>query len=163
MKYQIPTRIFYCALLQMIVAWCTIANAQEGGTLANGTRCLEDAKGKKNFKVVFEDKNSLPPYSVTGYIFIKREKFNRESMASVLDSLNSRYCQENHVSVAIFDDKSRAKDTDIIAYSLGKIREPAVRGFYWLDRVKGISGIKYSTARGNPIDEEKIERTIDDQ
>jgi hypothetical protein len=143
------------------VAWCSIVAAQESSGGVNSRGCEKDSRTKVKFILVFEHKNSLPPYSVAAYIFVKPKNYNREFMKTLVLSLNSKYCSENHVSVAIFDDKRKAKDTDIAAYSLGEIIEPSVRGFYWLDRKKGISGVKFSTERGKPVDEQMIELAVE--
>ena len=155
-------RTFTLFLLIAVTFCCTVL-AQKAGGQNKGGECEPDSKARIRFTLAFEHKNSLPPYSVGAYLFVRPTDYNREFMKNLVLSLNSKYCSENLVSAAIFDDKRKAKDTDIAAYSLGKLKEPAVRGFYWLDREKRTSGVKFSTERGKPVDEVIIEFALDDR
>lgn len=95
------------------------------------------------------------PHKVVLDIWIKPKNFTKEYMTKLATRLRATYCNEDYISVSIFDNKKDQLGSghDFII-SGGKINRS--RGYYWLNKKTGEEGISFSTKPGNPIDEVKI-------
>jgi hypothetical protein len=120
-------------------------------------KCEVRQADRAKYDVVFEHENSLPPNMLMVDIVVKPTKFNVDYMARLGRTLVSRYCNRDHVSVAIFDDKTAAKETNMLEFLLGRIDAPAVRGFFFIDREKKQARITFSEKRGDRTDQIKID------
>ena len=125
-------------------------------------KCRVDSKERVNYKLIFEHRNSLPPYALIAKIVVRQRNYNKEYMQRLAQTLASRYCHDDQISVAIFDDEKAARKTDMFEYLIGHVKVPELRGFYSMDRAEKTSGIVFSTRRGNPPDEIKIDLLLED-
>lgn len=143
------------------------------GTLGMATSLfsqkLSDENGPCQFKVtkrasydvVYEHKRTIPSNILMIDIAVKRKNFNEDFMINLARTLTARYCRETVVSIAIFDDKRVARRTDLAEYSLGRIKEPALRGFYTFDRSAKLIQLTFSSIRGESPNEIKIDIPYD--
>jgi hypothetical protein len=109
------------------------------------------------YDLVFEHENSLPPKMLMVDIVVAPTNYNVDYMTRLARTLVTRYCNRDHLSVAIFDDKRAAKDTNMLEFLRGRIEAPAVRGFFFIDREKKQARITFSEKRGDPTDQIKID------
>lgn len=151
-NYLVRGPVIACLILVFL---CNVGAAQE--SIGERDKCRLASQNRVRFNMVFERKNTLPPYVVQAYVVVKPVHYNVHDLKQLVLSLNAKYCSENLVSGTIFDEKRAAQNTNMADYSLGKISEPAVRGFYWLDREKETSGIRFFKERGKLSDVEHIE------
>ncbi len=88
-------------------------------------------------------------------ISVGPQDFIRDRMISLARQLNRDYVDEPRLSAVIFDSERAARNYNPIGagYEFYKKLE---RGAYYLDRVKGVEFIHFSTRRGKPADEIKI-------
>ncbi len=135
----------------------TIAMCIVGTSAQKIEKCNVDSNVRVKYKLISENRNTLPSYILMVDIVVKQKDFNREYMVRLANTLTTRYCHDKEISVAIFDDKKAAKTTDMWNYLLGKVESPSLRGFYSLDRDQKRTGIVFSTERGRPHNEVKIE------
>lgn len=145
--------------LILIIFVSNLAGQQSEGKI---TKCRVDSKESVKYKLIFTHKNSLPPYTLVLNIVVKQKDFNTKYMTRLAKTVSSQFCHENEISVTIFDDARAAKRTDIGAYLAGEIVVPELRGFYSLQRDKKFESIEFSTKRGNPPDEIKIDLLLED-
>ncbi len=87
-------------------------------------------------------------------IVLAAKYFNRTDMMTLAENLREKYCREDVVGVTIFDNKRDAKVADIVVKHLSGVRKSkSIRGFYSLDRTRGLEKLSFSTKPGNPDDE----------
>ena len=123
-------------------------------------KCNVRSKDQPKYDVIFEQKNDLAPYWLGVDIVVRPENFNADFMRGLADTLTRRYCHDNYISVTIYDEKRAARNTTdsvMALYLRGRIKVPALRGFYSFDKDSKHVGVSYSTKRGNPTDEVRIE------
>lgn len=90
-------------------------------------------------------------------ISVKPINFNRDGMMALARQLNKDFCNVKHLNVAICDDYGIAKDGSLIANLLRHEADPALRGFYDLDRNTNKESIAFSTKRGKSLEEVSID------
>jgi hypothetical protein len=88
-------------------------------------------------------------------ISISPEDFTTEKMTALARQLNNEFCKETRFGVMIFDDYKAARFVTYLSHT--RELEKAERGFYHIDRKKRKEFIHYSTARGKPRDEIRID------
>jgi len=89
-------------------------------------------------------------------ISVEPEHFNKADMMALARRLKGDFCKEKQLNVAICDDVRAAMDTHLIFDLLRNEPNAGLRGGYDLDRVNGKESISFSTKRGRPLDEVKI-------
>jgi hypothetical protein len=98
------------------------------------------------------------PPTLVVYISVKPQYFNREDMLSFAQQLNRDFCHEQRVSIWIFDAYPSAQSFAPHPHSLTYDRDmEALRGFYRLNRETHEETIQFSSSRGKPRDEIKID------
>jgi len=90
-------------------------------------------------------------------ISVPAENFNRQDMTALAQQLKDRFCHEEHLNVALCDSHKAARDGLLIFNLLNHEADPALRGFYDLDRTSGKESIAFSTERGKSLNEIVIE------
>jgi hypothetical protein len=91
-------------------------------------------------------------------ISINPRHFNRKDMMALARQLNKDFSHESRVAIYIFDSYRSAQTFSIISHSPTYNRDfKAFRGFYLLDRNMGKEYIEFSSARGRPRNEIRIE------
>lgn len=93
-------------------------------------------------------------------ISVKPLNFNRDDMALLARQLNRDFCNVKHLNVAICDDYHAAKDPSLIVNLLRHEGDPALRGFYDLDRTTNKESISFSTKRNRPLNEVLINLSV---
>jgi hypothetical protein len=87
-------------------------------------------------------------------VSVQPEDFTQEKMTALARQFSNEFCKEARFGVMIFDDYKAAR---FVTYmSPTRELEKAERGFYHVDRKRHEEFIHYSTARGKPRDEIKI-------
>lgn len=111
---------------------------------------------KVKYKIGFKSVNDSN--DILLQISVKPKNINREYILRLAKRLRSEYCDAEKITVIIFDDAALAQtylSMKEYIQSKGKIVE--MRGFYSFDKSSGKEGIEFSTKRGNPTDENKID------
>jgi hypothetical protein len=88
-------------------------------------------------------------------ISIAPDDFTRERMTQLARQLNHDFADQQKVDVSIFDDETVAKNV-VPAGSHYVDFKAAERGVYQLNRAKGVEYIEFSTRRGLPSNEVKV-------
>jgi hypothetical protein len=88
-------------------------------------------------------------------ISINPEDFTTDKLTALARQLNNEFCKETRFGVMIFDDYKAARFVTYLSNT--RELEKAERGFYHIDRKKRREYIHYSTTRGKPRDEIKID------
>lgn len=132
------------------------------GTTKNYTCDALKKEKKLGFEIIRERKNDLPPFMVMSDIVVRKRDFTRSNMERLAKTLTARYCGENQVSVAIFDERGAALKLDMFEYLMGRTKSQAVRGFYSLNRDEKRISLSFSSKRGRPTSEVVIEFIVDD-
>jgi hypothetical protein len=139
-----------------------------GITIPFVTGSLSSASGQKIVKCPVQDKhghiikyrigrirrasvNNVPTLLLQ--ISIQPDNFNREDITALAEQLKEKFCHEEHLNVALCDSYKAAKDGLLIFNLLNHETDPALRGFYDLDRTSSKESIGFSTVRGKPLDE----------
>jgi hypothetical protein len=119
--------------------------------------CIDSSKKKTPFRVISVGR-SMGPDVITGIrVVVKQRYYNRDDMLQLAQNIKTRFCNESHLTVTIFDDSKVAKIGDIVFTQItGKRIVPEFRGYYSLDRSTGFERLSYSEKRGNPPDEVDI-------
>ena|SRR2546429_8986317 len=94
------------------------------------------------------------PSEIYVLISIEPKQFKKEQMIALARQLKKDFCKEIRFGVIIFDDYMAARYVTYL--SITKDLEKAQRGFYHIDRKKRSEYIQFSTARGKPLDEVRI-------
>ena len=89
-------------------------------------------------------------------VILKPKDFTKEFMRDFADRVKKTYCNENVISVQIFDDKKAAIGADYdFVVSHGEIDRR--RGTYYLNRTNGKDAVEFSRKRGSPVNEVRID------
>ncbi|HVE56283.1 MAG TPA: hypothetical protein VNB22_05600 [Pyrinomonadaceae bacterium] len=129
-----------------------------GQTSSETVECKIDSNKKFKYNIVTKSR-TLGEQPIFGmYVVIKdNKKYNKEDMLKFTENIKMRFCNEERISVVIFDDKKAIYSKVVTDYLLGYNKAPELRGFYSLDRKTNKEGIQFSLQRGNPTDEVKID------
>jgi hypothetical protein len=87
-------------------------------------------------------------------ISVEPENFTKDKMIALTRQIKKDYCHETKFMVIFFDDYEAARR--VLFLDVTKRLEVARRGFYRFDSKKE-EYIRFSTARGRPLDEVKID------
>jgi hypothetical protein len=87
-------------------------------------------------------------------ISVELENFTKDKMIALAKQLKKDYCKETRLWAIIFDDYDAAKHVTFL--DITRNLEKAKRGIYHLD-FKKEEYIQFSTVRGGPLDEVKID------
>jgi hypothetical protein len=154
----------------MIFLWCIgMAIAVIGGVsgLADGQKIIkcpakDEHKQMSKYRVGRMRQGTLNGVPILLLqISVEPIDFNRDGMIALAKQLNRDFCNVEHLNVAICDNYSAAKDASLIVNLLRHEANPALRGFYDIDRTKNKEGIDFSTKRGRPLDEMSIDLCCD--
>lgn len=101
------------------------------------------------------------PVSETKTLFlqisIKPENFNKEFLIKLAERIKNEYCNEQKLSVVIFDNHKFAKDFSAFDEMFdSNNRNVKVREIYDLDRITNKESIIFSSEIGKPINEIEI-------
>jgi hypothetical protein len=88
-------------------------------------------------------------------ISVRPDQFTKEQMIALATRLRLEFCEETKFGAMLFDDDYAAKHVTFLSST--KDLEMAQRGRYYLDRQKKREYILFSTARGNRLDEVRID------
>lgn len=117
-------------------------------------KCAIPKKLGGKYKLVSIGHSVEGPLTLGLRVVVKPENFSREYMLQFAQRVKLEYCNEQRITVVIFDDYLAAKSARIVVdYLVGRDAAPELRGFYSLDRTTGEEGIQFSTVRGKPADE----------
>jgi hypothetical protein len=122
----------------------------ESGVGAQERRCNQKEKDEVNLNLVAVHKNHLPPHIRSARVVVSAEDFNVEYMRRLARTLRNHFCNDDEISVTIFDQKIAARNTDLGAYLAGRIVVPELRGFYSYSHTSKAESIQFSMKRGNP-------------
>lgn len=121
-------------------------------------KCKTSGKVGGKYKFLFSIRNStIEDKSLSIFIVIKPENINKQYLLEFVKRIRQEYCNESSIVVQIFEDKKNAGTFTVEYYAINKIADEGYRGAYVLDRDTGLEGLRFSTKRGNPIDEIRIE------
>ena len=90
-------------------------------------------------------------------ISIEPEEFTTNKIVALARQLSKDFCKETRFGVIIFDDYNAARYVTYLSNT--RELEKAQRGFYHIDRAKNQVYVQFSTVRGKPTDEVKIDLT----
>ena len=120
--------------------------------------CKVDHVNRVPYDLISSGRGLSDPIETGLRIVVAPKFYNAKDMEELAHILRLQYCQENHLSVVIFDAAKPAKEARAVVDQLtGKRAVPELRGFYSLDRTTDIEKMSFSTKRGNPTDEVKIQ------
>jgi hypothetical protein len=142
--------------IYLFLLFCSVVVGQPS---TKTVECKVDSSKKFKYKIIAKERTINEPYIFSIRVVIKdNKKFNKENMLKFTENIKARFCNEERISVVIFDDEKTANESRVVAdYLLDQRKAPELRGFYSLDRKTGSEGIQFSTKRGNPTDEVKID------
>jgi len=103
------------------------------------------------YKVGRVIRSSNKPYEVTVIISLEPEHFNRGKMIKLAKQLNQDFANVQLLRVEILDDPDIAENY-VPAGDMYRVFYKAKRGTYQLDRNTHKERIKFSSARGKPMD-----------
>lgn len=119
-------------------------------------KCSVPKEMKGKYKLALEARPLGESKKIILDVVIKPKNFTKEYMTEFVNRIRAEYCNEDIISLAIFDNKKSVQNWyRNFATSGKKIDEK--RGTYLLNRKTGEEGIEYSTKAGNPINEVRIE------
>lgn len=132
--------------------------AASGQRSSEIVECKIDSNKQFKYKIVTKSR-SLGERPILGmYVVIKdNKKYNKEDMLKFTENIKMRFCNEEIISVVIFDDQKTAYSKNVTDYLLEYRKSPELRGFYSLDRKTSRESLKFSPRRGNPAEEVKID------
>lgn len=119
----------------------------------------ESCKYKGNegkYKLLWQARTIRGENTLLLHILIKPKNVNRDFLILLAKRIRSEYCNEKNVYVVIFDDRKLASDFHRTDYFLSKDKI-IERGHYKLDRENGVELLEFSTKRGNPTTEIKVD------
>ena len=141
--------------LILIFSFRTIS-AQENATPIK--ECKVSLKEEVKYKLISIGRTVGEPYITGLRIVVKDKYFNKDDMVQLTKIIKARYCNEEIISVVMFDDAKVAKQARAVIDQLaGNRKVPEIRGFYSMDRKTEKEIISFSTKRGNPADEISIQ------
>ena len=100
-------------------------------------------------------RNSNEPHEVTVIISVDSQHFNRDDMVRLASQLKTDFPNAPILSGEILDDRNIA-DNYVPAGDMYRLFYKARRAFYSLNRKTGKEYIQFSTARGKPFNERRI-------
>ena len=103
-------------------------------------------------------RSSNEPHEVTVIISIDPKYFTHNDMVKLAHQLKRDFADELLLRVEILDDKNIA-DNYVPAGDMYRLFNEAKRGTYVLNRNTGREHLEFSTARGKPMDQVKIDST----
>ena len=141
------------AILSLCCLLCCMTNAP--GQIKEMKKCISRIDGG-DYKLISSSKLSDQPKSVHLYIVVNPKRLNKDGMILVAKRLKDDYCDVEHLTVVIFDNRKFANSISMSDFIKSKGKTVLMRGFYSFDRTSGEEGIEFSTKRGNPTSEVKI-------
>lgn len=95
-------------------------------------------------------------------VIVKPGHFNTSFMNEFGKRIKATYCHENVILLSIFDSK-----TDIVGWNydwvLSQGKDDRRRGTYLFDRKAAKDAVEFSTKKGNPINEVRIDFTVGEE
>ena len=107
------------------------------------------------YKVGRVIRSSAEPHEVTVIISLELERFTRDEMIKLAHQLKRDFADERVLRVEILDDPQIA-DNYVPAGDMYRLFNKAKRGVYVFNQTTDEENIKFSSARGRPIDEVEI-------
>ncbi len=143
-------KVFLVLLLFLLI------NVDYVYTQVNGTgKCKSSVKGGKYQKSEIAHWQNEPK-KFSGNVLIKPQNVNREFLIKLAKRLKAEYCMAEYFTVNIYDDSDSMNfGWEIYNQSENKIIRH--RATYTFDITAGINEIEYSTKKGNPTNENKID------
>ena len=151
-----PTILLILCLITAILVWTIQVPSTHGQkvrkcrTNANLDRAPKYRIGRTERGVL--DKNPILLLQIS----VDSTHFNRADMSALAERLRMDFCKETHLSVAICDDYSAAKDGLLLYGFFTHQRPGGLRGFYDLNRLTGKEGLSFSTERGRSVNEVEL-------
>ncbi len=108
-----------------------------------------------NYEVGRVIRNSNEPHEVTVILSVDAQHFNRDDMIRLAAQLKADFPNAPILSGEILDDRNIA-DNYVPAGDMYRLFYKARRAFYSLNRKTGKEYIEFSSARGKPFNERRI-------
>jgi hypothetical protein len=134
-------------------------NSNHGLTVATPEPSKQEDK-LVEYKVGRVIRSSNKPYEVSVIISVDPKYFIRDTMVKLARQLKEDFADERLLRVEILDDQNIA-DNYIPAGPMYRSFYKAKRGTYVLNRNTGRERLEFSTARGKPTNEVKIDLSKD--
>jgi hypothetical protein len=144
--------------LKVILILCIVI-LMAGSILGQSSvECNISTPSGGKYKKVFQARKPKFSDEVLLDVVINPKNFSNDYLTDFIKRIKRDYCLEKVVGVSIFENErdSIGWFSDFIT-SQGKIDRR--RGTFVLDRTCGKENLEYSTARGRPIDEVKIDNS----
>jgi hypothetical protein len=159
------TAVPACAcIVSLVFTFLSTLRAQEYPSHRVPEKCQVKAKepNAPEYRVGKAWPTGEKPVEVYLLISVEPEHFSKDKMIALAHQLKKDFCEETRFGVVIIFDEYRA--ARYVTYlSITRDLEKAQRGFYHLDRQKKQEYIQFSTNRGKPTDEVKIDLTKEPQ
>jgi hypothetical protein len=131
-------------------------------TYGQNTPCPSQTKDKERiapaYRIGYSWRTAAGPAILANQISIKANHFNCADMLALARQFNRDYPNETRLAIYIFDSYSAAQNFSLVQHSPTYTKDfKAFRGFYKLDRDTGDEYIEFSSARGKPGNEFRIE------
>lgn len=123
-------------------------------------KCESAVKGGK-YKWASIEPVLNEPNNFYGYVLVKPKDVNRQFLVRLAKRLNSEYCKAERFQVVIFDEGKYANPVSMQELVASKGKIVRMRGFYSFDRKSGENRLEFSTARGHPTTEVKLNLSED--
>lgn len=111
------------------------------------------------YKIIFETRTLGEPKRIILDVVVNSKNYTKEYLTEFAKRIKAEYCNENYLSVNIFDNKKAIR----IWYEnfiVSEKRSEERRGTYLLDKQTDYEVVEFSTRPGNPINEVRIELSI---
>lgn len=149
-------RVIILTCLFSVVTAATVCAQSSDKTV----ECKVEPNKNFNYTIIQQGRSigESPVFSLR-VVIRDNKKYNRTDMLKFAENIKARFCNEENISVVIFDDKKALDENSraVTDYLLYQTIAPGLRGFYSFNRKTGYEGIQFSTKRENPLDEVKIE------
>ena len=145
-------------ILKFILISCIVIMIAGSTFGQSADECNTSAPSNGRYKKVFQARKPKFADEVLLDVVIKSRNFSTAYLNYFIKKKKRDFCLEKVVGVSIFENERDAIGwfSDFIT-SNGKIDRR--RGTFVLDRTCGKENLEYSTARGRPIDEVKIDNS----
>lgn len=139
-------------------SWPVSGPQTQGGDKASKSQVTSDPKQDVDgvaYKVSLSMRVRREHNKLILLLSIGPENFTRDRMLMLARQLNNDFSGEARIYAVIFDSEAAARNYDPSggSYYVSKKLE---RGEYYLDRVKGLESLNFSSRRGSPVNEMKL-------
>lgn len=140
--------------LVIIYIICTCFLVQSKAQSVNDN-CKYNVDGGE-YKLLWKSRTIRGENRLLLHILVKPKNVKRDYLIQLTKRVKSEYCNERKILVVIFDDRKMAEKFHRTDYFLSK-NKIIERGYYQIDKEKGEELLEFSTKRGNPTTDVKID------